>query len=69
MIERTYCSGARSVTAGESVEHRHRRRRQHGRADLEASDQFGEDLGLEAVHDHERSAGPEAEQDVVDARR
>ncbi len=39
---------------------------QHGRADLEAAHQRGERLGLEPVHDHQRGAGPQPEQRVVE---
>ena len=50
------------------VEHRHRRRRQDGRPDLEPRHELGELLRLEPVHHDDRRAGPQPEQDVVDAR-
>ncbi len=48
-------------------EHHHGGRRQDGGANGEAADERGELRGAEAVHEHERSSGPQSEQDVVDA--
>ena len=52
---RTYFIGSNEVTDSSSDKHRHRRRRQHGRPQLEAGHEVGERLRVEPVHhDHRR---------------
>jgi hypothetical protein len=48
-------------------QHHHCRGRQNGAADLEAADESGELGGVEPIHEHDRGAGAEREEHLVDA--